>query len=318
MKQQIAILYADSRFTPWKENVDTSTVQKVYQALNPKYAVDILHMVEPCMELADLLSEYHCVVNLCYGYKSMMQWEVASWLDSCNIPHLSSSGKVQKLAQNKLEVESLLGGYGLPVAKTLSSADEIASGWYIIKPVSGGCHRNISIVDEETLYKQFNSLNLDEWLIQPYLSGREFSVAVLPDPTGLTYETLYPVEIIPKPERDIFIAGQEYGTTERVFNPYLDSVLQEELSRIALAAHRYVGLEYMSRCDFRVHLDRVYLLDVNAMPNLHPVKSLFPQILRHQELNIKKLMERMLARHAFLQAGKGMISPDAQALMLLN
>ena len=318
MKQHIAILYADSRFTPWKENVDTSTVKKVHQALSPQYEVDIIHMVEPCLALAELLSEYYCVVNLCYGFKNLMQWEVAVWLDEHRIVHLSSSGAVQKLVQNKLQVEALLSGFGLPVARTITSVDQIEDRTYIIKPVSGGCHRNISIVRGEELYQKYLLLDADEWMIQPYIVGREFSVAVLPDASGFSFEALYPVEIVPYPKREVFIAGQDYGTTERDFQPILETSLHDELVRVALAAHRYTGLEYFPRCDFRVQNNHVYLLDVNAMPNLHPVKSLFPQILRHQDLTIKTLLKRMLARHEFLHKGAGMSNTEGAVYVSFN
>jgi len=316
MKQHIAILYADSRFTPWRENIDTATVRKVCQSLNPKYEVDIIHMIDPCAELADLLSQYYCVVNLCYGFKQMMQWEVAAWLDQHEIPHLSARGNVQQLAQHKKEVERLLCDFGLPVARSLNQEGEIQEGMYIVKPVSGGCHRNISIVSSVELRNTFHRLNPEEWMVQPYLNGREFSVAVLPDATGMSYETLPPVEIVPFPKREVFIAGQEYGTTTRDFFPVLDESLREQLSNAALAAHQYVGLEYMSRCDFRVHDHVVYLLDVNAMPNLHPVKSLFPQILQHHGQSLKTLFTRMLSRHKLLRSGS--MNADTPAVALLN
>jgi D-alanine-D-alanine ligase-like ATP-grasp enzyme len=318
MKQHIAILYADSRFTPWKENVDTSTVKKVHQALSPTYEADIIHMVEPCLALAELLSEYDCVVNLCYGFKNMMQWEVAAWLDEHRIVHLSSSGIVQKLVQNKLQVEALLCGFGLPVARTITSANQIEDRTYIIKPVAGGCHRNISIVRGDELYQKYFLLDPAEWMIQPYIEGREFSVAILPDASGLSFQALYPVEIVPYPKREVYIAGQEYGTTERDFHPVLEPVLHDELIRVALSAHRYTGLEYFSRCDFRVQNNHVYLLDVNAMPNLHPVRSLFPQILRHQNMSIKTLLKRMLARRHFLHQGTGKNSTEGSVYISLN
>lgn len=316
MKQHIAILYADSRFTPWKENVDTVTVKKVYLSLYPKYEVDIIHMIKPCKGLVDLLSQYYCVVNLCYGFEHLMQWEVAAWLDEQQIPHLSAPGLVQKLVQNKRDVENLLSGFGLPMARSLSSRDEIETGFYIVKPVSGGCHRNISVLSNEDLFRKLELLESDEWMVQPYLEGREFSVAVLPDSAGLTYEALPPVEIVPTPKRNVYIAGQEYGPTERDFHPVINLALQTELQQVALAAHHYTGLEFMSRCDFRVQNDKVFLLDVNAMPNLHPVKSLFPQILRHQDLSLKILLQRMLARYSVLKTG--IRTSDDRTYALLN
>ncbi|MGB0243157.1 MAG: hypothetical protein ACPGAK_03890, partial [Bacteroidia bacterium] len=81
MKPLVAILYAESRFTPWKENIDLSTVKSISDALEPENDVFVVHMTKPCVELSDLLQQADYVINLCSGYGQFDQAQVVSWLD---------------------------------------------------------------------------------------------------------------------------------------------------------------------------------------------------------------------------------------------
>lgn len=47
MKPIVAILYAESRFTPWKENIDFPNINSVTDALYFEYDVYIVHITQP-------------------------------------------------------------------------------------------------------------------------------------------------------------------------------------------------------------------------------------------------------------------------------
>ena len=54
-------------------------------------------------------------------------------------------------------------------------------------------------------------------------------------------------------------------------------------------------LSGMSRTDFRVDVDGIaYVLDVNALPNLDPVRSLMPAICQHAGIPIEELIDRTI------------------------
>jgi len=66
------------------------------------------------------------------------------------------------------------------------------------------------------------------------------------------------------------------GKSEHVIPAPLPEAVLEELQRIAVRAHRVLGLRDLSRADFLVtDADGIVLLEVNTLPGMTPT-SLFP------------------------------------------
>jgi len=295
MKPTVAILYAESRYTPWRENIDFETVRSFVDALNHDFETLVVHMTQPCDELASLLKSADYVVNLCYGFGNYNQAEVAAWLDLNDINHLSSCGDAQLLAQDKKAVEELLLEKGVRTPVSITQTSQITEGSYIQKPRFGGCHRGIEIMDSTDATSRMTFGLDNDTLLQPYLIGREFSVGVIPKADGSGYEVLPPVEIVPFPPRDVFIAGSAFGTTQREFHPILTEEMSTELQAAAVMSHNTFGLNYMSRVDIREFNGHMYILDINTMPNMHPRKSLIPAILQENQIDLSELLRRFIA-----------------------
>lgn len=291
----IAILYSESRYTPWKENVDLETMIFVYKALKKKHHVSIVHLTQPNEELADLLLTFDAVINLCNGFQQHQQSDIALWLDRNGIHQIANSGESQMQAQDKWLTEKKLHEQGLPIVRSITAPDiHVLTPYVIAKPRFGGCHRNIDVVASKDIPLYWDSWQAQDCLVQPYLTGREFSVAIIPKAKGIDYEALNPIEIVPIPNRELYIAGQSMGKTERELNPDMSDSLRQRLKEVAVNAHAFMGFEYLSRIDFRVWNDQPYILDVNAMPNMHPKLSLFPVLLRHHRISMKELYKRLL------------------------
>lgn len=297
MEKRIAILYSDSVFTPWKENIDALTVVNIFENIPDTYKTSIVHMVEPTDSFAQFLNQFNFVVNVCYGFMAYSQSDVAVWLDQNGIKHLSSSGSVQALVENKLATEDRLASFGLPIAKSFKNLEEITDSdvnHFISKPIKGGCHRGITTYTKDELIRRFESIDLTSYLVQPYIFGREFSVAVIPGILANDYVALKPIEIKPYPSRSVFIAGQQYGTTVKDFTPDLTKNQLQSIKAFALNVHNSLDLKYYSRIDFRMNEDEFYILDVNSMPNLHPHYSLLPAILEEVNISFKDFIQRVI------------------------
>ncbi len=292
---KIAILYAESRFTPWRENIDTKTVIHLYKSLPKSAEGTIIHMTKPNEELGKLLSKFDFVINLCYGYSHLSQADVAEWLDQNNIKHLSSGGIQQQMAQDKLFVENVLIDHEVAVPKSIQQLSEISQGLYISKPRKGGCHRGIEITDAQTAFEKFESNCSEGKLTQPYLIGREFSVAIIPNETGTGFETLPPLEVIPYPKRTIYLAGQSHGKTRKNYHPILTTIEKNNIIDGCLTAHRALGLTFFSRIDVRLVGDTAFILDVNTMPNMHPTKSMLPGLLKTHKIGMREFMRRLIS-----------------------
>ena len=138
----------------------------------------------------------------------------------------------------------------------------------------------------------------DDLIFQPYIFGREFSVAVIPVSGGKYYHALPPVEIVPAEQEDIYIAGQSLVKTKREFGPNLSDSISDDLMESAEKLHKKIGLSGMSRTDFRVDKNgHIYALDVNAMPNMDPVRSLMPNICQYHGVSITDLITRVIANN---------------------
>jgi D-alanine-D-alanine ligase len=292
---KIGILYSESKFTPWRENIDTETLISLYRAL-PKNAVGtIIHMTEPNKDMADLLKRYNLIINVCYGFDSYNQADIATWLDENNITHLSSGGVQQQKAQDKLWVEQLLLESGLFVPVSLQNTNNLHHNLYISKPRFGGCHRGIEIFTAEEVQVHFQKCSAENKLIQPYLIGREFSIAIIPNEDGTQYQALPPLEVIPFPKRDIYLAGQSHGKTRKNYFPNIDLEMSNSLCDAAVSAHNALDLKFMSRVDVRWVNNTPYILDVNTMPNLHPRKSMLPGLLKVHKIGLATLLKRSIA-----------------------
>lgn len=291
---KIAILYAESRFTPWKENVDTATVINLFKGLPTNAQGSIIHMTEPNQALADLLLTFDFVINVCYGFHERSQADIAEWLDLNNIKHLSSCGVQQQMAQDKLYVEQVLIDHQIAVPKSIQHCSEITPGLYITKPRKGGCHRGIDITDAQTAFEHFEARCTEDKLTQPYLIGREFSVAIIPNENGSGFETLPPLEVIPYPKRTVYLAGQSHGKTRRSYHPSLSETEKNNIINACLAAHKSLGLTFFSRVDIRLINDTPYVLDVNTMPNLHPTKSMLPGLLKTHKISMREFLRRII------------------------
>ena len=292
---KIGILYSESKFTPWKENIDTETLISLYRALPKNCTGTIIHMTQPNRDMADLLRRFNLIINVCYGFDSYNQADIATWLDENNITHLSSGGAQQQKAQDKLWVEQHLLQKGLFVPVSLENASNLHHDFYISKPRFGGCHRGIEIFTAEEVPIHFDTCTSENKLIQPYLMGREFSIAIIPTEDGTQYEALPPLEVIPFPKRDIYLAGQSHGKTRKSYFPNITSENLDVLSDAAVSAHNALDLQFMSRIDIRWVNNTPYILDVNTMPNLHPRKSMLPGLLKVHKIGLSSLLKRSIA-----------------------
>jgi D-alanine-D-alanine ligase len=293
---KLAFLYTTSELTPWKENVNTNTLQFLMAHTPANIESEIVHFDGFNDDLLEKLRNFDLVFNLSYGYQEAGQVEVAGWLEYNGIIHTASSFEALSKAQDKSLLPDLcrkLGFQTPDIYTSLYDLDDVTL--YLSKPRKGSCHRNITI--ENGLWMKSNlDMGENDLIIQPYILGREFSVAVIPDNYGKSYVALPPVEIVPVNSSDIYIAGQSFGKTFRELEPQLSAFDRSQLMFQAKKLHKYLGLRGMSRTDFRMAEDgTIYTLDVNAMPNMDPDKSLMPALCLYHNVEITDLINRMIS-----------------------
>jgi D-alanine-D-alanine ligase len=169
---------------------------------------------------------------------------------------------------------------------------------YVLKPVNEGSSVGVAIVTEtgnygdpigrevEGPWKHFERL-----LAEPFIRGRELTVAVLDD------EALAVTELCPKSGFYDYDAKYTDGMTEHVCPADIPGEIAEAAMGMALDAHRLLGCKGASRADFRWDDEQgasgLYLLEVNTQPGMTPL-SLVPEQAKARGIDYATLVERIV------------------------
>jgi D-alanine-D-alanine ligase len=171
----------------------------------------------------------------------------------------------------------------------------------VVKPVAEGSSIGVTIVRAEAALApalaEIARLG-GAALVERFVAGREFTVGILGE------EALPPIELVPR--RSFYDYEAKYaadaGTEYRV-DPPLEPALREALARTALAAHRALGCEDLSRVDLRVgETGSPLVLEVNTIPGM-TARSLLPKAAAAAGIEFGRLCER-ICEHALARAGR--------------
>ena len=182
-------------------------------------------------------------------------------------------------------------------SESLYTADPMARP-YVVKPVNEGSSVGVAIVTQggnygdpigretEGPWKHFDRL-----LAEPFIRGRELTVAVLGE------EALAVTELQPKSGFYDYDAKYTDGMTEHVCPAQVPEAIAEAAMAMALKAHKLLGCRGCSRSDFRWDDEQgeqgLYLLEVNTQPGMTPL-SLVPEQARHRGMSYAELVQKIV------------------------
>lgn len=169
---------------------------------------------------------------------------------------------------------------------------------YVLKPINEGSSVGVAIVTANGNYGdpigrdvEGPWLHFDRLLAEPFIRGRELTVAVLND------EALAVTEL--KPNSGFYDYDAKYtdGMTEHVCPADVPAEIEAAMMQMAVDAHRILGCRGASRSDFRWDDEQgeagIYLLEVNTQPGMTPL-SLVPEQARHRGIDYPELCERLV------------------------
>jgi len=183
-------------------------------------------------------------------------------------------------------------------SESLYAADPLARP-YVLKPVNEGSSVGVAIVtadgntgnpigrDVEGPWQHFDRL-----LAEPFVRGRELTVAVLGD------EALCVTEL--KTNSGFYDYDAKYtdGVTQHVCPAEVPDAIAASMLEMAARAHKLLGCKGASRSDFRWDDEQgeagIYLLEVNTQPGMTPL-SLVPEQARQRGISYGELVERIIA-----------------------
>ncbi len=226
---------------------------------------------------------------------------VQGMMDLMGLKYTHSGLATSVIAIDKQLTKSALVPHGIPMpggmvveSEALYHADPLPRP-YVLKPVNEGSSVGVAIVTDSSNYGNPISREVegpwrqfDHLLAEPFIRGRELTVAVLGD------RALCVTELQPKSGFYDFDAKYTEGQTEHICPARIPDDVAEAMMGWAVQAHRVLGCKGASRSDFRWDdeqgVDGVFLLEVNTQPGMTPL-SLVPEQARHCGISYEQLVD---------------------------
>ena len=221
-------------------------------------------------------------------------------LDLMGIPYTHSGLLASALAMDKPMAKRVFAAAGLrcPGGK-LVTREEFAKGEpmarpYVMKPYNEGSSVGVRIVRQGDNVPPASSWSYGSAaLVEPYIAGRELTVAVMGDrPLAVT-------ELVSKTNFYDNEAKYTDGITQHLVPAPIPPKVYEAALAMALGAHRALGCRGVSRSDFRYDdtqgggPEQLYLLEVNTQPGMTPL-SLAPEQAKHVGISFGALVSWMV------------------------
>ncbi|MDH4319206.1 MAG: D-alanine--D-alanine ligase [Desulfobulbaceae bacterium] len=253
------------------------------------------------------------VFNIAEGmYGIGREAQVPALLDAYNIPYTFSDPLVMSLTLDKGMTKRVLRDAGVAttdffVATKEADAERVHfAAPYFIKPVAEGTGKGItpaSIIRDRTklgagvaaLAKTYRQ----PVLIEPYLSGREFTVGIVG--TGEQARAVGSVEVVllENAEQGVYSYENKEKCEELVEYRLVlaaEDPLVAESERIALEAWRVLGCRDAGRIDIRCdEQGRPQFMEVNPLAGIHPEHSDLPIICTKMAIPYKRLIEDIVS-----------------------
>jgi len=307
---------------PSEESVKicASSVKEALEQSN--YQVQINALMDNVKSLKSLINSLSdgnvdIVFNLCegFGWDSSMEHNVAGILELLNIKFTGSDSFTLASCLNKGRTKEILSFHGIKTPNfqvMLSPSDKIKKSLkppLIIKPLMEDASigiKNDSVVYEFSELKRKIPAFFEKYkkpaLIEEYIDGREFNVAILGNselevlpiseidfsglPQGMnkicTYESKWHSESI------------AYQKTPPICPARTDSKLEKEIKKISTEAYKAMGCRDYARVDMRLSTDgALYVLEVNPNPDLSTDAG-FANIAKAANMSYKELISKII------------------------
>ncbi|HVL79911.1 MAG TPA: D-alanine--D-alanine ligase [Sphingomicrobium sp.] len=229
---------------------------------------------------------------------------VQGMLDLMGVPYTHSGVETSVIAIDKQLTKMVLVPRGIRMpagemveSETLFERDPMPRP-YVLKPVNEGSSVGVAIITEggnhgSPIGREVPGPwhHFEHLLAEPFIRGRELTVAVLRD------EPLAVTELRPKAGFYDYAAKYTDGLTEHVCPAQVPGDVAEIMMDMAANAHRLLGCRGASRSDFRwddeLGTEGIYLLEVNTQPGMTPL-SLVPEQARYRGIEYGDLVERLI------------------------
>ena len=300
------------------------TVSAIQAALSRNHQVERIEADEDAFERFRK-SRPDMVFNIAEGiHGSARESHVPAMLEMLRIPYTGSDPLSLAISLDKARTKEVLAHHGVPVPRTLlvssiAELERVRRGPLpfalpaIVKPVAEGSSKGIvndavvrSLPDLEAQVRRVVTLYRQAAIVEPYLEGREFTVAMIGNGDGV--ECLPIVEILfdtlPKGVNPIYSyeAKWIWDTAKDPLEIFrcpanVSPELKHEIERICVGAFQALRLRDWARIDVRCSpAGQPHVLEVNPLPGILPKpedNSCFPKAARAAGMTYEEMILRV-------------------------
>lgn len=247
--------------------------------------------------------------------------QIPAMLDMLQIPYTGSDALTLGICLDKARTKEILSYYKIPTAKffvadNAEDAEKLNFEYpLVVKPISEGSGKGIFassfVNNKEELKKEIIRITTEynqSALVEEFLSGREFTIAVLGNngdarvlpAIELRYDR-YPAGVQPLYSYE---AKWILDTKESDFDVFdcpakLDKQLEEKINKVCLDTYRVLKCRDWSRIDLRLDSHgQPSIIEINPLPGIMPdptENSSFPKAARAAGINYNDMINTVLA-----------------------
>ena len=278
-----------------EKEISLLTANQVYKTLQKKYDTTLIDVDHDCNKLInDLIRSkpdkvFNCLHGI-FGEDGQLQ----SILNYLKIPYTHSGVLASSIAMNKVVSKYIYKSLGIrfPQNYDINSKFTNSSYPFIVKPICGGSSKNLFKIENEKQLNDFKNNNnneLNKYMVEEYIDGKEITVGILEDKICGIMEIIF--------DSEIYDFKNKYQTiAKHVLDPKLPDKVKQQLKDISLKIHKAVNCKCISRLDFRYNTksEELFLLEINTQPGLTE-NSLLPEMAQSHGINFLKLCEILLS-----------------------
>lgn len=271
------------------ENTETEisiqSAKEINRILSKNYKVKLLYYPSDLKNLQD----FDIAIPVIHG-RGGEDGELQEILNDIGIKYIFSKPATHRTCIDKSLTKKYLEEINILSPKSVSINECDFNKSYIVKQIDGGSSINVQLINNKQDLDEVMQAMSDNYLIEEYISGREFSVPVI-DFMGDNL-TLPITEIIK--QGGIFDHKQKYDAdylAEEIIPARIDEKLAQRLSDMSIKIHEYLECEDISRIDFIVNdkMD-IYFIEINTIPGM-TATSLVPKCLNEAGIKADELFE---------------------------
>ncbi len=283
-------------------------------------------------DLEGILKRKPDLVILAVKYISLKDEDdiwLADYFEQHGINYIGSSSEVLKFDSNKVLAKSYLRSKGIKTANFFNAIpgqykeeSELPIKFPLfLKPMDAANGNGVDDLSFVTNFLDFESkvLSLYELfnfpvLVEEYLDGREFTVAVINTLNGGLIVS--PIEIIPPESRNgLRILGEKVKTDDsEELKKIEDQEIKNRVGKLAIDSFLNLGVRDFGRIDIKANKrGHYFFMEANLVPGMTCGSSYFPKACEiEHELTYDKVLELLLEK------GLSRVPPTAQPNKRIN